>query len=100
MVWGKRRLAGIDYVPAMDLVEKLMMANAALYREFIMVSVKTSKFGTDDYYIGVPNKMFLVLFDGFDAVDEAALPKQIDTLHIADVAAFESRFQFAHNSVR
>jgi hypothetical protein len=27
MVWGKRRLAGIEYIPAMDLLEKLMMAN-------------------------------------------------------------------------
>jgi hypothetical protein len=100
MEWGKRRLAGIDYTPAMDLIEKLMMANAALYREFIMVSVKTSKFGTSDYYVGVPNKAFLVLFDGFDPVEEAALPKTIDTLHVADVTAFESRFQFAHDGVR
>jgi len=27
MVWGKRRMAGIEYFPAMDLVEKLQMAN-------------------------------------------------------------------------
>ena len=51
MVWGKRRLAGIDYARAMDLIEKLMMANATLYREFIMVSVKAAKFGTSDYYV-------------------------------------------------
>jgi hypothetical protein len=98
MVWGKRRLAGIDYTPAMDLIEKLMMANAALYREFIMVSVKTAKFGTSDYYVGLPNKAFLALFHGFDSIDEAALPKTIDTLHVADVTAFESRFKFAHDS--
>jgi hypothetical protein len=100
MVWGKRRLAGIDYIPAMDLIEKLMMANAALDREFIMVSVKTARFGTSDHYLGVPNKAIFALFDGFDSIDEAALPKTIDTLHVADVTAFESRFQFAHDSVR
>ena len=98
MVWGKRRLAGIEYIPAMDLLETLMMATPALYREFMMVSTKTSKFGTDDYYVGVPNKTFLALFDSFDAVEEADLPKVIDILHIADVASFESRFKFAHNS--
>jgi hypothetical protein len=82
----------------MDLLEKLQMVNAALYREFMMVSVKTSKFGTEDYYVGVPNKALLALFDGFDPVEEAELPKPIDTLHVADVTEFESRFQFAHNN--
>jgi hypothetical protein len=91
-------MAGIEYFPAMDLVEKLQMANAALYREFMMVSVKTSKSGTNDYYVGVPNKALLALFEGFDTVAEADLPKQITTLHVADVAEFESRFQFAHDS--
>jgi hypothetical protein len=98
MIWEKRRMAGIEYVPAMDLLEKLQMANAALYREFMMVSVETSRFGTGDYYVGVPDKALLALFDGFDIVPEAELPKQITTLHVADVAEFESRFKFAHNS--
>lgn len=65
MVWGKRRFAGIEYVPSFDLLEKLLMANAALYREFIMVSTKTSKPSVDDFYLGVPNKTFF--------------PKRIDT---------------------
>ena len=97
MVWGKRRMAGIEYFPAMDLLEKLMMANPALYREFIMFSVKTSKSRTDDYYVGLPSRPLLALFEGFDTIEEADLPTVIDTLHVADVAAFEARFKFAHN---
>jgi hypothetical protein len=96
MVWGKRRLAGVEYVPAMDLLEGLMKANASHYREYMMVSVKTPKFGTDDYFVGVPDKALLSLFEGFDPVEEAELPKVIDTLHVADVNAFNSRFKFAH----
>jgi hypothetical protein len=91
-------MGGIEYFPAMDLLEKLQMANASHYREFIMVSVKTSKFGTNDYYVGVPNRALLALFDGFDMVGEAELPKQITTLHAGEVAEIESRFEFAHNS--
>jgi hypothetical protein len=41
MVWGKRRMAGIEYFLAMDLLEKLLMANPALYGEFMMVSVNS-----------------------------------------------------------
>jgi hypothetical protein len=74
------------------------MANAALYREFMMVSVKTSKPSIEDYYLGVPNPVILALFEGFDTVQEAELPKQITTLHVADVAEFKTRFEFEHDS--
>jgi hypothetical protein len=97
MVWGKRRFSGIEYVPSFDLLEKLLMANAALHREFIMVSTKTSKPLVDDFFLGVPNKTFLALFDGFEEIEESDLPKRIDTLHIADATTdqFKSRFHFA-----
>jgi len=97
MVWGKRRLAGLDYMPAMDLLGSLLMANPALYLEFMMVSTKTSKPLVSDYYIGVPSKAHLALFEGFDSVGEIDVPNVIDSLQIADANAFKSRFEFAHN---
>jgi hypothetical protein len=102
MIWGKRRFDGVDYVPYFDRLEKLLMANGTLYREFIMVSTKTDKPLTDDYYLGVSNKSFLAAFDGFDEISESELPKLIDTLHIADATTenFKSCFQFKHDRSR
>ncbi len=71
MVWGKRRFKGVDYVPYFDRFEKLLLANGAQYREFIMVSTKTDEPLVDDFYIGVPNEAFLMLFDGFEKIREA-----------------------------
>ncbi len=100
MVWGKRRFEYADYGPAMDLLEKLLMANPTQYREFIMVSTKTSNAGSSDYYVGVPHKAFMTAFDGFEHVEESDLPKIIDTLHIADRSSdeFNSRFRFRHRA--
>jgi hypothetical protein len=41
-------------------------------------------------------------FDGFDLVQESALPKVIDTLHIADPTTdeFKRRFEFRYNKRR
>jgi hypothetical protein len=96
MIWGKRRFDGVEYIPYFERFEKLLIANGALYREFIMVSTKTDKPLTDDFYIGVPNKSFLAAFDGFEEISESELPKLIDTLHIADASTdnFKSLFQF------
>lgn len=99
MIWGKRRFMYADYSPYFDLLEKLLLANGQLYREFIMVSVDTEKAGEGEIYVGVPNKAFMAAFDGFEPVEESALPKVIDTLHIADSTTdeFKSRFEFRHN---
>lgn len=99
MIWGKRRFAYADYSPYFDKMEKLIMANPTLYREFIMVSTKADGVGESTYYVGVPNETFIPAFDGFERVEETALPKIIDTLHIADATTeeFRSRFQFKHD---
>lgn len=75
MVWGKRTFGGIEYVPYFDLVERLLLANGALYREFIMVSTKTDKPLVADFYVGVPNEMFLAMFEGLERIEEGDLPK-------------------------
>lgn len=96
MFWVKRRFEYADYAPYMDRLEKLMMANAADYQQFIMVSTKTDKPGVSEFYIGVPRKELLQVFDGFTPVEEASLPREIDTLHLADATKepFQSRFRF------
>jgi len=96
MVWGKRRFAGADYSPYFDRLEKLMMATATRYREFMMVSTNTDDILVSDYYVGVPNEAFMAAFDGFERVEESQVPKVIDTLHIGDANEVERRFQFRH----
>jgi hypothetical protein len=38
-----------------------------------------------DVYISVPSRELLARFDGFEAVSETELPKQIDFIHIAEL---------------
>jgi hypothetical protein len=96
MIWAKRRFQWADYAPYQDRLEKLLMANPTRYREFMMFSVEASG-GEGDVYVGVPTKEFIALFDGFEPVREAALPKVVDALLIADANAFKERFEFRHN---
>jgi hypothetical protein len=100
MIWRKRRFDGVEYIPYFERFEKLLMANGALYREFIMVSTKTDDPFVDDFYIGVPDDRFLAPFDGFEPINDSELPKVIDTLHIADASTeeFKSRFTFRHRT--
>ena len=101
MIWGKRSFESpVGYMPYFERLEKLLMANPTLYQQFIMVSTKAQKGGEEHYYVGVPSQQFLAAFDGFESVEEAALPKIIDTLHIADASKdeFKSRFTFRHNT--
>jgi hypothetical protein len=88
MTWGKQSFS-VEYIAAMDLLEpardllrKLVGANPTLHREFIMASVEISK-NEQDFYIGVPNKTFLALFDGFDPVDQSDVPGTFDSLYYA-----------------
>ena len=56
MIWAKRRFAYADYAPYQDQMEKLLMANAPLYQQFLMVSTKTDDPGVSTYYVGVQSK--------------------------------------------
>jgi hypothetical protein len=96
MIWGKRSFNWADYAPYQDRIEKLLMANPTLYRQFIMVSTKTDKAGESVCYVGVPNEALFTGFGGFDKVIESDLPKVIDVLHVADATTeeFTSRFRF------
>ncbi len=96
MVWAKRRFAYAEFAPYQDMMEKLLMANPTQYQEFLMVSVKAGAPGESDYYIGLPNKILLAPFDGFQEVRETELPKEIDTFLLGDQTKepFTSRFKF------
>jgi hypothetical protein len=63
--------------------------------EFMIVSTKV-KAGLSDYYVGVPSKELMALFDGFEPVGEGELPKVVDSLVLADMDAFKERFKFRH----
>jgi hypothetical protein len=87
MIWAKRRFEGVDYVPYANRLEQLVRsgpANASRYAEFIMVSTETDTPLVSDYYVGLPDKTFSRMFDGFDPVAEGDMPKVIDTCHFAD----------------
>jgi hypothetical protein len=96
MVWLKRRFEWAEYRPYFDLLEQLLLSNAALYQEFLMVSTNTQNVGVSDYYIGLPHEAFAAGFEGFERVGEAELPKRINVLHIGDATKepFISRFHF------
>jgi hypothetical protein len=96
MYWAKRRFEWAQYAPYQDRLEKLLMANAMQYREFMMFSIE-QKVGLSDVYVGVPIKESMLLFDGFEPVSEDELPKVVDTLLVADATAFAERFEFRHN---
>lgn len=97
MIWGKRRFERAAYAPYQDRLEKLLMANPTRYREFMTFSVEASV-GVGDVYVGVPTKELMAMFNGLEPVNEATLPKVIDSLLLADVNAFkDAGFEFKHN---
>lgn len=93
MYWAKRQFQWADYAPYQDRLEKLLMANPTLYREFMMFSVE-QKVGLSVVYVGVPVRELLAVFDQFEPVEETDLPKVVDTLLVADNNAFRGRFKF------
>ncbi|MEZ0085187.1 hypothetical protein ABIF72_007685 [Bradyrhizobium japonicum] len=97
MIWSKRRFEWAEVAPYQDRMEKLLMANATRYREFMMFMIEV-KVGLADVYVSVPTKELMAVFDGFEPVAETDVPKVIDTLLAADVNAFkDAGFEFAHN---
>ena len=102
MVWAKHRFAYADYSPYFDRLEKLLMANATLYRQFIMVSTETDNAGVSDYYVGVPIKRSWRILTDLKRSGKTELPTEIDALHIADATTdeFKSCFRFRERQRR
>ncbi len=99
MFWRKRDFRAADYAVYQDRLVQMMMADAAHYREYMMVSVKGKSIIDSTIYVGVPHQSLLRTFDGFDEVSEAELPKKIDALLVAEGGSkeFTSRFEFKHH---
>jgi len=97
MVWGKRAFSNSDFSRYHEILLKLLYANPAHHREFMMVSIKTEDPTLRMYYVGVPLETFTVEFDEFEHVPDEELPKLIDTVIVADVKSddFVSRFRYA-----
>jgi hypothetical protein len=95
MFWAKRRVSYAEYAPYQNRLEKLLFAHPLFYHEFIMVSTKTDEPGVSDYFVGLPNQSLFVGFDEFKPISESDLPKEIDSVLIADTTKepFKSRFR-------
>lgn len=96
MIWLKRRFRAADFAPHQDKLGELMMAMPTHYAEFLMVSTETEKPLVSDYYVGLPIAELARVFDGFEQVAEAELPREIDTFLLGDQTKepFTSRFRF------
>jgi hypothetical protein len=95
MIWLSREFDFAEYAPYQDSLEKLLMANAPRYAQFIMVSTTLDDPKTSNYFVGLPDNTFSPLFDGFAPVAESDLPRVIDSVLIADTTTseFTSRFE-------
>jgi hypothetical protein len=100
MIWAKRRFSDAKYAPYLGRLEKLMMAQPTSAQQFIMVSTESGKVGVGDYYVGVPDELAMLAFDGFDRVGEAELPREVDIFHLGDHTSseFTSRFTIKHRA--
>jgi hypothetical protein len=98
MVWGKRAFSNADFGRYHERLLKLLYANPASYREFMMVSTKTEDPTLRMYYVGVPLEKFTIAFDEFEYVPDEELPRVIDTVIVADVESKEFITRFRHPS--
>jgi hypothetical protein len=96
VIWGRRQFAKADFARYHERLIKLLHANPAQYREFAMVGTNTEAPTVRMYYVGVPMEAFMEAFDGFEAVKDQELPREIDVVIVADVSSeeFRSRFRF------
>lgn len=100
MIWAKRKFEGVDYKPYMDRIGQLQLNSGQRYREFLMVTVREPGKAAQDCYIGIPDKMLMALFDGFEPMAEADLPKVVDSLLVGADGEVSRYFQFRHDLPR
>jgi hypothetical protein len=98
MIWAKRRFAADSYGKYHDRLGDLQMAMPNRHREFMMMARKSDTVGEQDIYIAVPSKELLSSFDGFEIISESELPKEVDTLLLAEHGEFEKRFRVRKGS--
>lgn len=94
MIWLKRRLLAADFAPFLRKLGELRLP-AREADKFQMVSVDGQFPLEADYYISLPSDEFAPQFTGFERVDDANVPRQIDRVHLADRSnqGFKDRFE-------
>ena len=95
MIWAKRRFQLDDYGPYQDRLADLQMENPDKAEQFVMTlrRVDASEPGWRNCYIGVPDDVSLEGFDGFQRIDEAAVPTDMETLLLASGGWVWKRFK-------
>ena len=100
MIWARRRLGWMDYVPFHERITELHRS-APAPREFMMVARKVGDGDQLDVYVALPNTGFLRSFDGFELIPEDLVPTEIDMLLLTDRSKGElERFSFRNQRMR
>jgi hypothetical protein len=91
MIWAKQRVAHTACMIYMETIGALQFEHPSSLGELTMVGRDVDG-RHQDVYISVPSRELLARFDGFEAVSETELPKEIDFIHVAEHTEFEKRF--------
>ena len=93
MIWAKQRVAHTACMIYMKTIGALQFEHPSSVGELMMVGRDVDG-RHQDVYISVPSRELLARFDGFEAVSETELPKEIDFIHVAEHTSgeFEKRF--------
>lgn len=101
MIWARRRLGWMGYVPYHERITELHRM-ARTPHEFMMVARRLSNDTELEVFIALPDADLLRAFDGFELIPEDLLPMEIDMLLFADRSAreFTRRFSFRNQRAR
>jgi hypothetical protein len=85
MILAKRRFQHADYGPYMDRIADLQLKYPDKHEQFVMTArrVDAPEPGWRNYYVGVPDETFLQDFDGFQRINEEAVPNDMENILVA-----------------
>jgi hypothetical protein len=100
MLWAKRQFRFGSYSVYQNRIADMHL-KLPRTTELMMVLSPTTSIGVDDVYIGLPDKSFLPLFDGFEVVSENQLPAEASPLYLDhSTGEFEKRFKLVSLPMR
>jgi hypothetical protein len=101
MIWAKQRVSHTACMIYMETIGALQFEDPSSVGELMMVGLDVDG-RHQDVYISVPSRELLARFDGFEAVSETELPKEIDFIHIAEHTSgnFKKRFTLRDSQER
>lgn len=95
-IWAHKTFPTGEWFATQALFEKQFMALHGP-ADMLLVHVDGEDRKTDRIIVGLPNKVLLPMYDGFEEVPAAHLPKSA-TLLVGHVPSFEERFQYKSNN--